>query len=331
MTSTSSIESADPSDTSTLVWNTRRNRGWVYVDNITSIRPGCTVLDFYVEKYRHSDRQTWSRRLEAGQIHLDDGPCAADTPLLAGSSLEYHRLPWDEPSAPRDFSVLYQDHDLVAVEKPSGLQVLPAAQFLENTLLHVVKERLGADLAPVHRLGRGTSGLVLFARTDEARRGLSEDLSKGKMKKIYAALAQGVGLPGEFTVDQEIGAVGYPGMGTVHAAVDGGKKSISHIRVTESREQDSSTLVEVEIPTGRPHQIRIHLAVAGYPLVGEPFYQIGGHPPQTGPNQRVPRPGDLGYHLHAAQVVFDHPTRQQSMKIECPAPEILQPIKSATT
>lgn len=282
-----------------------------------------------MEKYRHSDRQTWSRRLEAGQIHLGDGPCGIDTVLLAGSSLKYHRPPWDEPSAPRDFSVLYQDDDLVAVEKPSGLQVLPAAQFLENTLLHVVKERLGADLAPVHRLGRGTSGIVLFARTDAARRGLSEDLSTGKMKKIYAALAQGVGLPNEFSVDQEIGAVAYPGMGTVHAAVAGGKKSISHIRVIESRERDSATLVEVEIPTGRPHQIRIHLAVAGYPLVGEPFYQIGGHPPKTGPNQRVPLPGDLGYHLHAAQVVFDHPTTHQSMKIECPASEILRPTKSA--
>ncbi len=283
-----------------------------------------------MERYTHSDRAVWAQRLQEGQIQINGNPCHADTILSAGILLTYHRPPWDEPEAPRDFQLLYEDEDVVAVEKPSGLQVLPAAQFLENTLLHVVRERLGATLDPVHRLGRGTSGIVLFARSDIARKSLSEDLGEGRLHKIYRALVQGVDLPTEFTVNQAIGAVPYPALGFVWASAKDGKKSVSHVRVRQVRTEE--TLVDVDIPTGRPHQIRIHLAAAGHPLVGEPFYQIGGHPPRVGghPSRdasggRPPLPGDLGYHLHAAQVVFDHPTTRQPTRIDCIPPPILQP------
>jgi 23S rRNA pseudouridine1911/1915/1917 synthase len=289
----------------------RWNSGWVYPDRISISVAGQKALDFYVEHYAHSDRSVWLERFEQGQIQLDGNVCEAGTLLTAGAGLSYHRPAWQEPAAPRDFRLLYEDDDLVAVDKPSGLQVLPAAQFLENTLLDVVRERLGADLAPVHRLGRGTSGLVMFARSARARRSLSMALSAGQMKKTYRALVQGVDLAEQFTIEQGIGPVDYPGIGYVHAALDDGKPSCSHVRVVESRPDAGETLVEVEIPTGRPHQIRIHLAVAGYPLVGEPLYRSGGRPAQDTPAVgAVPLPGDMGYHLHSMRVSFRHPSAQ---------------------
>ena len=309
-------------------WSPRCNQGWIYVDQITTENGGDPAIDFYVERYPHSDRETWLERFVAGQIRSDETVCSADMTLQAGMTLRYHRPGWDEPAAPRDFRLLHEDDDLVAVDKPSGLQVLPAAMFLENTLLHVVRERIGAGVDPVHRLGRGTSGIVVFARTDRARRQLSQDLSEGRMKKRYVALVQGNPAP-SFSVDQAIGLVDYTGFCRVFAAVDTGKPSISHVRVIEPRPETDEALVEVEIPTGRPHQIRIHLAAAGHPLVGEPLYERGGHPPTVEPNDRPPLPGDLGYHLHAMQVGFTHPTSKDAMLIECEPPDILRPRSAA--
>ena len=319
-------------------WHRCWNDGWVYSDRVTVDRTAACALDFYATHFPHSDRATWLSRFEEGQIQIDGQPCDAQAPLPAGARLVYHRPPWQEPAAPRTFRLIHEDDDLVAVDKPSGLQVLPAAAFLRNTLLDVVRERLGKDLAPVHRLGRGTSGIVLFARSPRARRSLSMALSDGSMKKTYLALARGTGMAEQFTVDQKIGPIDYPGIGYVHAADDDGKASRSHIRVVESRPEMDATLVEVEIPTGRPHQIRIHLAAAGYPLVGEPLYRAGGRPAPDPVGPGAPLPGDLGYHLHAARVAFMHPANGdpdqsavQPMTIESPPPAILRPSRGQSS
>ena len=100
----------------------------------------------------------------------------------------------------------------------------------------------------------------------------------------------------------------------------GGRPALSRVRVVERRPSGGAALVEVEIPTGRPHQIRIHLAAAGFPLVGEPLYTDGGRPREPAAGREPPRPGDTGYHLHAMQVDCGHPAAHARISLYCRPP-----------
>lgn len=299
------------------------NDGWIYRDRVQRRDDGRPVLDFYALRYPHSSRQTWLSRLSAGQIRLDGRPVAAKDRLAAGQNLSYHRPPWTEPAAPCGFAVLYEDADLVAVAKPSGLPVLPGGQFLQRTLLALVRRRYGATAAPLHRLGRATSGIVLFARTPTARRALSAAFRQGRLRKTYRALAAGIVCPDRFSVDVPIGPVPYAPLGRLHAAAADGKPSRTHCRVLRRDVAKGQSLLEVEIPTGRPHQIRIHLAAAGHPLVGDPLYIAGGHPrPPT--TAAAALPGDGGYALHAARLTLAHPVSGRDLLIGCHPPPLLR-------
>ncbi len=184
---------------------------------------------------------------------------------MRGDALLYHRLPWDEPDAPREFVTLYEDDDVLVLAKPSGLPVLPGGFFLENTLLHLVRERYGAVCSPLHRLGRGTSGAILFTRNRPAARFLATAMFERRILKVYLALASGTGMPDAFTVDAPIGPVPHSLPATVNAYRPDGRPSISHVRVIRRFSDRSESLLEVTIPTGRPHQIRIHLGFRRMP------------------------------------------------------------------
>ena len=135
------------------------------------------------------------------------------------------------------------------------------------------------------------------------------------MGKIYRALAAGRPEERNFTVSVPIGRVPYPPLGTLHAASPSGKAAESRVRVLEHRDQ--SFLAEIDLITGRPHQIRIHLAAAGYPLTGDPLYGIGGTPLEGS----KALPGDPGYRLHAMRLTLPPPFE---LELECPPPPELQ-------
>ncbi len=302
------------------------NRGWTYTDRIDARSEGETVLDFYARRYPHSSAETWAERVAQGIVRLNDGPTFPDTVLSRGQRLAYHRAPWREPDVPGPFAVLHEDRHVLAVAKPSGLPVLPGGNRLENTLLAFVRTRYDdhPPPAPVHRIGRATSGIVLFARSTEAGRSLSEDLNSGRIEKVYRALACGTDMPDRFDVQTPIGHVPYPRIGTLHAASPDGRPSHSVCRVLHRDPDNDRTLLSVRILTGRPHQIRIHLAAAGHPLVGDPLYGVGGlplHPPSDG---RLPLPGECGYHLHAHRVRFTHPDTGKAVEIVCRPPPMLR-------
>ena len=308
------------------------NNGWIYRNCVSPKTIGQTLLDFYTHRYWHSSREDWQHRIEVGQITVDGKPGYPHQPLCLGQQLAYHRPPWQEPDVPLAFSVLFEDEDVLAIAKPSGLPVLPGGGFLEHTLLHQLRLQFPNDaLSPVHRLGRGTSGVMLVGRSPFAKSELSRQLREAtkappgaaRLAKTYRALIGPSDLPESFVMATPIGPVPYPVLGTVYAANSNGKTAYSEGQIIDRRA--TQTVLNVTIYTGRPHQIRIHLAAAGYPLLNDPLYAAGGVPyPVDLASGWLPTPGDGGYWLHAHQVRFEHPRTRSPMEVICPPPPILQ-------
>ena len=302
------------------------NRGWTYHDQIDKTAQGWTVLDYYTQRYPHSSRSQWQQRIETQQILLNGAETAPQYQLQAGQRLTYDRPPWQEPAVPLDFEVLHEDPELLVVVKPSGLPVLPGGGFLEHTLLTQLQQRYPQETpVPIHRLGRGTSGLMLLARSSQARAHLSQQMRDRQIEKIYRTRVQGCDLPDRFTVTHAIGKLPYPILGYIYAACPTGLPAQSECQVLQ-RDRDTA-LVEVKILTGRPHQIRIHLAAAGFPLLGDPLYTIGGIPQTVSEDLaedgELAVPGDCGYFLHAMHLRFRHPNGPE-MSFVSPPPIELQ-------
>jgi len=295
------------------------NHGHTYREQIDAGGAGRAVLAHLSARFGRAGPAEWRERIELGQVWLDDAPALAETLLRAGQWLAWNRPPWVEPPVPLDAPVLHEDALLLAVAKPCGLPTMPGGGlYLEHTLLAVVRKRF-PEASPMHRLGRDTSGIVLFSRTLAAAQLVQAAFRDRRVRKVYRALCSGHPSLDAFPVDAPIGEVEHAVLGRVHAAAVGGRRASSHVRVLERRSTEGeppSALVEVEIETGRPHQIRIHLAHAGHPLVGDPLFGAGGVPL---PGTRA-LPGDPGYLLHAHRLELDHPLDGSRLVIVCEPP-----------
>lgn len=294
------------------------NQGYEYRHRIEPYGAGMTLVGYLARRYPHTPPAGWRARALEGRLLLDGVPAGPEATVRTGQTLIWARPPWREPEAPLSFAVLFRDEHLLGVLKPAGLPTLPGGGFLEHTLLRVVR-RSFPEASPLHRLGRGTTGLVLCARTQDAGSVVSSAWQKGEVRKLYRALISEYPTQERFSIDVPIARLSRPpGSYPCHGAAPGGMRSLSHVRVLEKRE--SGALVEVEIVTGRSHQIRIHLAWAGHPLVGDPFYGPGGLPI---PESTV-GPGAGGYFLHSHRLVLRHPIDGRLLDLEAPPPPLLR-------
>ncbi len=289
------------------------NRGYAYATIISSKYHGQTLLTHLAGLYPHSTPQAWQEKLNRGEVTLNDNIATGSELLSGGQTLVWNRPPWIEPDCPQHFDVLFEDPYLLAVNKPSGLPTLPGGGFMENTLLRLVQKRT-PNANPVHRLGRATTGIVLFARTPQAASSLFANWNTPKVQKTYRALAQNIAERDTYEIRTPIGLVPHPLIGSVWAANPGGKPSKSLATVISRH--SSSTTFEVSLHSGRPHQIRIHLASIGHPLVGEPLYGSTGQPLENLPGL----PGDGGYFLHAQYLKFHHPITGKQISLDAPLP-----------
>ena len=294
------------------------NRGYAYTTIISSNYHGQTLLSHLASLYAHSNSQAWQQKLNDGEVTINGTTATGRELLLSGQTVVWNRGPWIEPDAPLQFDVLFDDPYLLAVNKPGGLPTLPGAGFMENTLLRLVQKQ-SPNANPVHRLGRATTGIVLFAKTSQAASRLSEDWNTPRVQKIYRAVAQRVAQHDTYEILTPIGLVPHPLLGSVWAANPGGKASKSVAKVI-SRTR-STTIFEVSLYSGRPHQIRIHLASIGHPLVGDPLYGFTGQPLEDLPGI----PGDGGYLLHAQFLRFHHPITGEQINLEVALPGLPDP------
>ncbi len=290
-----------------------QNQGYSFRHALGPSATGHTTLTYLVERFDHSSPDQWLERLQAKQIRLDDSIATGHERLKPGGILIWDRPGWAEQDVPIGYQVLYQDEFLIAVHKPSGLPTLPGAGFYQNTLLRQVQLAY-STAKPLHRLGRATSGVVLFALDPKT----SSTMSKfwGEVHKEYRTIVQGKMQFQSVGIQTPIGLIPHPRLGTIYGANPMGKSSRSVVRVLQHK--DIGTVCSVELLTGRPHQIRIHLASIGYPLLGDPVYDHGG-----GIVENPGLPGDAGYFLHAHRIRFKHPLRGDSILVEAPLPERL--------
>lgn len=216
--------------------------------------------------------------------------------------------------------VIYEDSDIVVVNKPKGMVVHPGNGNLDGTLVNAIMAKcgdslsgIGGEIRPgiVHRIDKDTSGLLIVAKNDKAHVNLSEQIKEHKVKKTYIALVRGVVKENEATIDMPIGRSKTDRKKM--AVCKDGKNAVTHIKVLKRWEH--YTLLQVNIETGRTHQIRVHLSYIGYPIIGDYTYS-------NGKNEF----GVVGQCLHAQKLEFKHPTTNKIMELEAPLPEYFQEI-----
>jgi len=156
------------------------NRGYAYTTIISSKYQGQTLLFHLASLYPHSSPQAWQQKLDNGEVTLNSIAATGSELVTSGQTVVWNRPPWIEPDSSRHFEVLFDDPHLLAVNKPSGLPTLPGAGFMENTLLRLVQKQT-PNANPVHRLGRATSGIVLFAKTPQAASKLSANWNTSRI------------------------------------------------------------------------------------------------------------------------------------------------------
>lgn len=218
--------------------------------------------------------------------------------------------------------IIYEDKDIIVVNKPKGLVVHPANGNPDGTLVNAImaicKDSLsgiGGEIRPgiVHRLDKDTSGILVVAKSDKAHINMSEQIKNHTVKKTYIALVRGIVKENEATINMPIGRSTKDRKKM--AVTKNGKEAITHFKVIKRYPNENCTLLEVRIETGRTHQIRVHLAQIGYPVIGDTTYSSGKN-----------KWGVQGQCLHAKSLEFKHPITQKDMFLEAELPEYLQKI-----
>lgn len=264
-------------------------------------------------------RSAAARLIESGQVTVN-GKTAVKSCRLSGGETVCAALPDPEPieALPQDIplDVVYEDGDVIVVNKPAGLVVHPAPGHPDGTLVNALLHHCGAGLSGVggalrpgivHRIDRDTSGLIIAAKNDAAHQALSAQLQDHTLARIYEAVVVG-------NLKEDAGAVDAP-IGRHHtdrkkmAVTDrGGKPAVTHWEVL--RRFQGFTHIRCRLETGRTHQIRVHMAYTGHPIWGDTVY-----------GAKKPVPGLTGQCLHAVGLKFRHPRSGEAVELACPLSE----------
>ena len=291
---------------------------------------GTRLDNFLTALLPEQSRSQLQRLIKDGRVTGPGGGLRPSTQVRAGQTFTID-IPPPEPTSVEPealpLRIVYEDDDVVVLDKPSGMVVHPAAGHrsgtLVNALLHHVKglSGIGGEVRPgiVHRLDRGTSGLMVVAKHDAAHQELSRQFSDREVEKEYVALVWGVVQAGR-RIDA---AIGRDPKDRQKMSTRARRARSAVTRVTWARHFKGVSLLKVAIATGRTHQIRVHLSAIGHPIVGDPTY--------GGVHRRVP--GDLRAvmrlerpFLHAARLSFTHPTDGRRVDFDSPLPPDLESV-----
>ena len=284
---------------------------------------GERIDKFINEKNTELSRSMVQKLIENGNIKVNDNIIKASYKINKNDNI---KIILEEPKETKleaqelPLNVVYEDNDIIVINKEKGMVVHPGNGNLDKTLVNAILARckdslsgIGGEIRPgiVHRLDKDTSGLIIVAKNDKAHIVLSEALKKHEVKKTYLALVRGNVRENEATIDMPIGR--SDNVRTKMAIKKNGKNAITHFKVLER--YDGYTLLEIKIETGRTHQIRVHMAEIGYPVVGDIVYSNGKNSFNV-----------EGQMLHAWKLEFNHPITHKKMELEAELPKYFKNI-----
>ncbi len=293
-------------------------------------------LDMWLAEHIELSRTRVASLVESGKVLRNGAPVRKSEPVNEGDRLEIE-VPAPEPlrAEPEDLplDIVYEDRHLVVVNKAAGMVVHPAPGHprgtLVNALLHHVRDLsgIGGVLRPgiVHRLDRDTSGLLVVAKDDQTHHALSAALKERRVRRLYVAASWGHFRESPIRVDAPVGR--DPKEGRRMAVTEGGRRAVTRARVKER--WAAAELLDVALETGRTHQIRVHLAHLGHPVVGDPVYGAAWEQGMGGPARgwarelarRTPRT-----FLQAERLQFAHPETGARMSFRAPLPPELEAV-----
>lgn len=280
-------------------------------------------IDKYIADKEELSRVMTKRLIDEENILVNDKKVKSSYIVQKGDKItinipEIKEVDLKAQEIPLD--IIYEDTDIVVVNKAKGMVVHPAAGNPDGTLVNAIMAHckgnlsgIGGELRPgiVHRLDKDTSGLLIIAKNDKAHLQMSEQIQKRQVKKTYLALVRGVIAENEATIKMPIGRSTKDRKKM--AVTKNGKEAITHFKVLE-RFKDY-TYLQVRIETGRTHQIRVHMAEIGHPVVGDMVYS-------NGKNEF----GIEGQMLHAKSLDFNHPITEKAMHLEAPLPKYFEEV-----
>lgn len=282
-------------------------------------------VDAYVAEKMDISRVNVQRLIDENKLLVNGRNVKASYKVKAGDEISVEKEePKDIEIKPENIPVpiLYEDNDIIVVNKPKGMVVHPANGNWEGTLVNAImaicKDSLsgiGGEIRPgiVHRLDKDTSGVIVIAKNDKAHINLSDQIKKHEVEKTYIALVRGIVKVNEATIDMPIAR--STNDRKKMAVSEKGKKAITHFKVLKRYPRYNCSLLEVKIETGRTHQIRVHLSQIGYPIIGDSVYSNGSNVW-----------GIKGQCLHAISLKFRHPTTGKEMFIKAPLPEYFEEL-----
>lgn len=281
-------------------------------------------IDAYLsEKLEDTSRVAIQRLVTNGKVLVNGKTVKASYKVQAGDKIEVEEeVPVEISLKAQDIplDIIYEDKDIIVVNKPKGMVVHPANGNPDGTLVNAImaicKDSLsgiGGEIRPgiVHRLDKDTSGIIIIAKNDKAHINLSEQIKEHTVKKTYIALVRGLVKENEATINMPIGRSEKDRKKM--AVTKKGKEAITHFKVLER--YDKYTLLQVNIETGRTHQIRVHLSQIGYPIVGDEVYSNGKNEWNV-----------KGQCLHAKSLEFIHPVTGEKMYLEAELPQYFKNI-----
>ena len=270
-------------------------------------------------------RSAAQKLIEGGFVTVNGASAKKNTRLEPGDLVVLERPdPVETGVRPEDIplDVAYEDADVIVVNKPVGLVVHPAPGHPDGTLVNALLYHCGSSLSGingelrpgiVHRIDRDTSGLIIAAKNDNAHLALAAQLQDHSLFRLYHAVAVGGFKEGSGTVSAPIGR--HKTDRKRMAVTPHGREAVTHWQVMDS--QNGHTHLTCRLETGRTHQIRVHMAYIGHPLLGDVVY-----------GNKKPVPGLAGQCLHAAQLTFTHPVTGERVTVEAPLPEWFEAVLS---
>ena len=286
-------------------------------------KDGKRIDAYLAEELKDVSRVAVQRLITNGKVLVNDKKVKVSYKVQQGDKIQVEEEKPVEISIKAQkipLDIIYEDDDIIVINKPKGMVVHPANGNPDGTLVNAVmaicKDSLsgiGGEIRPgiVHRLDKDTSGIIIVAKNDKAHINLSEQIKDHKVKKTYIALVRGIVKENEATIKMPIGRSDKDRKKM--AVTKNGKEAITHFKVLKRYEK--YTLLQVNIETGRTHQIRVHLSQIGYPIVGDQVYSNGKNEWNI-----------KGQCLHAKSLEFTHPSSGKKMYLEAKLPEYFENI-----